>query len=334
MEPSDEESAKAAADKVNEQPTVPARLRHCKEGDAPVTDQNFAISRVEDLVVAPLFSELFPVSGVLVDKIAQSMRSTGYDTNWPIAVWGHTVVDGHTRLRAAQDAGIDTVPIVRHEFVTEDAAVEYAVTCQVSRRNLSDAEIAVCVSKLDSIRARGGNHEAKAQRCAIAGPNEKSAAITAKTLGTSTRKVEQTRTILKHGDQETQKAVLKSEKSINAAYRETQAERHADKAESSVAADVGKAGLSTAEASGAGETQIPLSQEIIDWAKTAWFASATRGPVESWPSFAEGLRQTAAILDAKFAQADVAYPIDKVLNEYSQNFVVKVDPDSTLAASA
>jgi len=31
---------------------------------------------------------------------------------------------------------------------------------------------------------------------------------------------------------------------------------------------------------------------------------------------------------------DVAYPIDDVLNEYSQRFVVKVDPDSALAASA
>ena len=117
------------------------------------------------------------------------------------------LLDGHTRLQAALSLGIKDVPVSHRPFASEDEAVEYTIHSQADRRNLSDSEIARLVGVLDKRKERGGDHKSnaaksKAQRCAIDPNTRKSASDTAATLGTSARKVEQVRTIMDHGKEE------------------------------------------------------------------------------------------------------------------------------------
>ncbi len=43
-------------------------------------------------------------------------------------------IDGHTRLQAAKNLGIEEVPVFVHEFDTEEEAVEKAIKLQRNRR--------------------------------------------------------------------------------------------------------------------------------------------------------------------------------------------------------
>jgi len=108
------------------------------------------------------------------------------------------VLDGHTRLLAAQAAGIEDVPVAWKSFASEDAAVAYAIHCQRDRRNLTGADILRWVGELDRRKQRGGDHksvEAKSKASSDAF-DPKSAQTVAETIGTSTRKVEKARAIL------------------------------------------------------------------------------------------------------------------------------------------
>jgi ParB-like chromosome segregation protein Spo0J len=179
------------------------------------------------------FSSLFPINPNVLEAVKESMRvAGGQDTDEPIVVWrrhdeshhtgrSRTVVDGHTRFRAAQELGLEGIYVSHHDFADEDEAIAYAIRRQVNRRNLGDAELARYVAMLDK-RRQSGERTDLAQDCARSG---KSAEATAEILGVSPRKVEQVRTVLDHADEETKVAVLSGEKTVNAAYQETQQKR-------------------------------------------------------------------------------------------------------------
>ena len=85
------------------------------------------------------------------------MRQHGYDGAHPIAVWGDIPIDGNTRLKAAQQAGLTHVPVIYRSFASEEEALKYAIHCQRDRRNLTDADILRLVEELDHRRTRGGD---------------------------------------------------------------------------------------------------------------------------------------------------------------------------------
>lgn len=62
-----------------------------------------------------------------VGKIAESIKLYGF--NDPIGIWGPEclVVEGHGRLQAAQLLGLETVPVVRLDHLSEDQRREYAI---------------------------------------------------------------------------------------------------------------------------------------------------------------------------------------------------------------
>jgi protein gp37 len=159
------------------------------------------------------------------------MAEWGYDQSQPILVWdeGQVVIDGHTRLKAAQEAGIEDVPVHYKSFGTEDEALAYAIHLQRNRRNLTDAEIIRCIEALDMRKARGGDRKSEDFQKSKApnGAIDKSAKETAKMIGVSPRKVERARTVLEHAEEPVKEAVKAGELSINRAYQETQDARRA-----------------------------------------------------------------------------------------------------------
>jgi ParB-like chromosome segregation protein Spo0J len=198
--------------------------------------ENMQKMKPNEIETHPSFEELFPIREELLKKIETDMKEGTYDLSQPVilATWDGqkepVCIDGHTRLKAAINAGIDELPVWTHKFDTEEEAIKKAVKLQQNRRNLSDADITVCVAMLDSKRLRGGDRKSekaksKASIDAIENAPSKSAAETAELLGISTTKVERTRNLLEHGDQETIDEVKQGKKSINKANTEIREKR-------------------------------------------------------------------------------------------------------------
>ena len=62
-----------------------------------------------------------------VDAIAASIKEFGFDD--PIGVWGedNIIVEGHGRLMAAQKLGMDAVPVIRLDHLTDEQRRAYAL---------------------------------------------------------------------------------------------------------------------------------------------------------------------------------------------------------------
>jgi protein gp37 len=213
------------------------------------------------------FSTLFTIDAHVLDAITEDMAAEGYDRSKPIDVWlgEGVVIDGHTRLKAALAAEIEEVAVFDHFFADEDDALEYAIKNQRDRRNWTDAEITRAVMALDERKKHGAepggrgnqyaetkeNESGKAQPCAL----PKTAERTAEILGVSPRKVEQTRTVLDHADEDTKAAVLSGEQTINSAYNTTQKRRREEKLVKSAPAH---------------KATFNRTNDNIEWASWSW----------------------------------------------------------------
>lgn len=191
---------------------------------------------ISEIKTHPTFEQLFPIRPEILAKIEEDMRTGSYDLSQPIilATWPGqeepVCIDGHTRLQASTNAGIEAAPVWVHEFDAEQEALEKAISLQRHRRNMSDAEIMVCVAVLDSKRIRGGDRRSEAAKTkpsndGIENSRSASAKKTAELLGVSTSKVERTRAVLDHADPQTVEAVKQGTKSIHKACTETQKKR-------------------------------------------------------------------------------------------------------------
>jgi ParB family chromosome partitioning protein len=172
---------------------------------------------IEDIKTASPFRELFPIQEQVLDRIIWDMRKNGYDQDKPIVLWeGHNVVvDGHTRLRAARKAGLFQIPVISRKFSDEAAALQYAVDWQRNRRNLRDADILSCISKMD-VHKPAGRRRSNGKNY-----SGNSAKITAEILGISSRKVQRARTVIDRASENIIKTVLAGKMSIYRACERT-----------------------------------------------------------------------------------------------------------------
>jgi hypothetical protein len=172
------------------------------------------------------FDSLFPVHPDILTNIKKDMAEQGYDLSQPIVIWDEqgVVVDGHTRLQAARELGLEDIQIYFKSFKDEDEALAYAIRNQRNRRNLTEPEILRCIEVLDGRKKAGRPPE----KLAPNGANlEKgiSALETAKLVGISARKVERARVVLDHAEETVKEAVRGGALSINRAYDLTQERR-------------------------------------------------------------------------------------------------------------
>jgi len=174
---------------------------------------------IESINTAAPFCELFPVTEALKAEIAEDMKKNGFDASKPLVIWQgkNLLIDGHTRLLAAKESGIQEVTVNERNFADEDEAVEYAIRCQKNRRNLEDKDIFQCIAVLDK-RMQSGERTDLAPDGAR---SDKSAKATACLLGINHRKVERTRTVWDKASDEVKDAVRTGDISINAAYNKT-----------------------------------------------------------------------------------------------------------------
>lgn len=61
-----------------------------------------------------------------IEQIKKSIQEFGF--NDPIAIWGdNTVIEGHGRLIAATELGLDTVPVIRLDELTDEQRKAYTL---------------------------------------------------------------------------------------------------------------------------------------------------------------------------------------------------------------
>ena len=177
---------------------------------------NFLKNHLDDEFVA-----LFSHTDEMAQHLADSFLENGFDESQPVHLAyiededKEVVIDGMTRLHALELANFFDVPVYKHNFKTRLDALMHAYRLQLDRRNLNDAQKIAAVEKMLLLK----------------NPNQdgKTAAAIAQQLGMSTRNVEKAINIIKNGDDETKKAVLNAQMSINAGDKKTQAKKKASK---------------------------------------------------------------------------------------------------------
>jgi ParB family chromosome partitioning protein len=175
---------------------------------------------INDIKTQKEFEQLFPIVPVNLEKITRRMIDIGYDESQPVQLWeieGKLIlIDGHHRILAAREAGLSEIPGYFHHFKTMEEALEYAISIQVERRNLSDAELLIMIKVVDQLKVRGKGSN---------GEKGKSAQRTAEILGTNTSKVEKARIVEKYGSEELKEKIAAGKLSLNQAYLEARMAR-------------------------------------------------------------------------------------------------------------
>lgn len=193
--------------------------------------------KTADLATAEALSSLFPVDMKMVSALSEDMKQRGFDEAHPVIVWAErgVIVDGHTRLAAAELAGLKEIFAVLRTFSGDDDAIAFAVREQRDRRNLQDGDYLKLVEALDNIRKRGGDRRSAAA-CSITSHEVfASSSETAVLLGISATRVENARAVLAFGGQALRDAVAAGKKSLHKAAAEVRAASRQKKA-----ADAGK----------------------------------------------------------------------------------------------
>jgi hypothetical protein len=192
--------------------------------ESPNTD-SIGQKETPEYIKSDTFEELLAINPDVYEAIKKNMEDFGFDKNHPIILgtgdWTPkpVVVDGHTRLKAAIDSGVEPIFVIK-TFLTEDDAFFYVVHEHTNRRNLSNAEKTRMVTAADKRLKKGGDTRAIATSVANGKP-VRSSAITSEKTGIPRGTVEKIRKITAEGTPlEIKEAVNNGEMSINKGYNQ------------------------------------------------------------------------------------------------------------------
>jgi ParB family chromosome partitioning protein len=139
----------------------------------------------------------------------------------------NVLIDGHTRVAAAEEANVKEIPFLSLTFETEEDAIEYAIRHNSMRRAVTAGDKFRCM-KLVDVRGKGGGDRgnqytggkvASGKRLPDAN-EESSKGRTAKLVGISGLQVSKMRMILDYCDDEDITAVENDEMTVDAAWKE------------------------------------------------------------------------------------------------------------------
>lgn len=195
---------------------------------APQTEERAPVFQWVDsgkLVRRKPFSTLLPIRDETYGSIKASILAKGFDPAHPVHVWDRdgtlTLVDGHTRDKAAGEAGLTRLPAFIHHFKDETEALGFAIECQIERRNITGGELFALVGVYDEKvkpsstqqRQQDGTFAPRASTDA----DGKSAGKTAEKLKTTATNVERVRYLHKYADAATKAKVTNNKLTISGA---------------------------------------------------------------------------------------------------------------------
>jgi ParB family chromosome partitioning protein len=104
---------------------------------------------VDEIKTGEPFVSLLPIRDEIYQAILSSIKEHGYDKAQPLILWKERdiLIDGHTRLKAAKEAGIEYIPVIDKPCKDEEAALDYVYKLQFARRNIRDGELVILAQK-------------------------------------------------------------------------------------------------------------------------------------------------------------------------------------------
>jgi len=177
---------------------------------------SYKMMNLNDIVVHDEFSDIFPIHEQVLAKIKDSILEKGFDRGEPIAVWEteekkYVLVDGHTRKKAAEEAGLKEIPVSIMHFDSLKEAKTYAVYRQVNRRNIDQAEFFKAVQLYVNKRKRDGTG--------------RSVELLSKELGVSPSTIVHAKAVAAKASKEDIDAIKKGEMTINKVYQKIKKEK-------------------------------------------------------------------------------------------------------------
>jgi ParB family chromosome partitioning protein len=112
--------------------------------------------RIGDIFIDPEISRIFAVQEKTRKEIVRSIGKKGYDKSQPVVLWKgkNILVDGHTRLAAAKEAGLEEIPATEMDFESREDALLYTFERQAVRRNLTASEILAAAQMPENKKTR------------------------------------------------------------------------------------------------------------------------------------------------------------------------------------
>lgn len=185
---------------------------------------------IDQINKAEPFMSLFSIGDGTLEAIKAAMQLNGFDRSKPVNVWktmdgDRILVDGYTRIRAAEELGFLKVMAFEMSFKDQDEALAYAVHAQRDRRNISEPELLHLIELVD--KPQEGFKTTIAPNGANVARSVKTAELTAGKLGVSVRKVERVRAVI--ADPVEAEAVRMGKKTIHKAASDIEAKRRGKK---------------------------------------------------------------------------------------------------------
>jgi len=181
---------------------------------------------LDQITKAKPFASLFAIKPEVLAAIKTDIEANGFDPSKPVNVWKkpdgtRILIDGYTRVRAAEELRLLRVTAYEKTFASEAEALAYAIHTQRDRRNLSDAELLRLIELVDQPQT-GFNTPVASIEATDEKPH-KTAEITADAVGTSRAKVERARVVLSDPDEAA--AVRRGDKTIHQAAQDAKAKQ-------------------------------------------------------------------------------------------------------------
>ena len=180
-------------------------------------EQNFIWEKVSEIGIYEKIAGLFKIDPETLQKITQSIKENGYDTSQPIVKArikniGEYLVDGHTRLKAAIEAGEKEILVKIKNFDSLDDALSYTLKRQSERRNLSQSEILNAAMLLEKKKTRDGSG--------------RSIEKLSQDLGVSSSTLQHAQKVSRNATEEDIQAIHNGEKTINEVFQEIKKQKN------------------------------------------------------------------------------------------------------------
>ena len=165
------------------------------------------MKRLSEIKINPELAAVYDKEEKILNAIAKSMGSSGYDEAEPVVLWKETgeIVDGHSRYEGAIRAHLYEIPVVEKSFNSMEEAKAYTEHRQLDRRNLTQAEIYERAVALEDVSIKTGEG--------------RSSEKLAEKLGISASTIQHARTVEKKASPDVKEKLKNNEMTINQAYQ-------------------------------------------------------------------------------------------------------------------
>lgn len=165
----------------------------------------------ESIAINETLSKTFSINEKTFNDIKESIEKEGFRKEEPIVIAQLKdgtvlgVADGHTRLKAAKEIGLEEVYVTYRTFETLEEAQQYTKDRQFKRRNLSQAEIYGYAAEIENVEEKTGEGRATERL--------------AKEIGVSASTLQHARTVAKKASDEVKEKIKNNEMTVNQGYQ-------------------------------------------------------------------------------------------------------------------